>query len=196
MKVNLKRISGEFSDGYVLDKHTSSSVPKGYSAYGHPRYDTTRTPTGEALFQLKYRLDFDQVTPLAKAVVRNIVPRFPEIGFLVPAPASRTRSRQPVHEVAAQVARRMDVPFHDDLIENSPDAANAASLKDMDTRERRDKALAGRFLLGKAVIGKGSRNALVIDDLFDTGATMDAVCGLLASHEKVAGVYVAALTWK
>ena len=196
MKVRIKQISGAFNDGYALDKHTVSSVFIGYSEYGHPQFDTTRTPVGEAVFQLKYRGDFDQVKPLAKAVVQNIVPHFPEIGLVMPAPASTTLQRQPVHEIASSVAERMDVPLFDNLIERSAVAANTSSLKNFNTREEKDEALKGRYLLNKPITKKGSWNVLVVDDLYHTGATMDAVCSLLTQYDKIFGVYVAALTWR
>lgn len=196
MKVRLRRISGEFSDGYALDKHIVSSVFIGHNDYGHPQFDTTRTAAGEAVFQLKYRGDFDQVKPLAKAVIRNIVPHFPKFGLVMPAPASTTRSRQPVHEVAEAIAGRMDVPLFDTLIVKSAVAGNTTSLKNMNTRQEKDEALKGRYLLNKDIETKGSWNVLVVDDLYHTGATMDAVCRLLAQYDKISGVYVAALTWR
>ena len=127
MKVSLRRISGAFSDGYALDKHSASSTFIGHNEAGYSQFDTTRTPAGEAVFQLKYRNDFDQVKLLAEAVVRNIVPQFPKIGLVMPAPASTTRQRQPVHEVAAAVAERMEVPLFDSLIVKSAVAANTGS---------------------------------------------------------------------
>ncbi|MAY27594.1 MAG: amidophosphoribosyltransferase [Polycyclovorans sp.] len=196
MKVRLRRISGAFNDGYALDKHTASSVFVGHNEYGHPQFDTTRTPAGEAVFQLKYRGDFDQAKPLAKAVVRNIVPYFPKIGLVMPAPASTARQRQPVHEVAGFVAERMDVPLFDNLIEKSAVASNTGSLKNMNTRQEKDEALQGRYLLNKPISNEGRWNVLVVDDLYHTGATMDAICSLLAQYDKISGVYVAALTWR
>jgi|TARA_R100001132_G_scaffold25199_1_gene25159 predicted amidophosphoribosyltransferase len=196
VKVRLRRISGAFNDGYALDKHTASSVFVGHNEYGHPQFDTTRTPAGEAVFQLKYRGDFDQAKPLAKAVVRNIVPYFPKIGLVMPAPASTARQRQPVHEVAGFVAERMDVPLFDNLIEKSAVASNTGSLKNMNTRQEKDEALQGRYLLNKPISNEGRWNVLVVDDLYHTGATMDAICSLLAQYDKISGVYVAALTWR
>ena len=37
----------------------------GDDEYGHPRFNTTRSEPGEALYQLKYRADWNQVQPLA-----------------------------------------------------------------------------------------------------------------------------------
>lgn len=196
MKVRLKKISGAFNDGYALDKHIVSSVFIGDNEWGHPQFDTTRTPVGEAVYQLKYCGDFEQVKPLAKAVIHNIVPHLPKIGLVMPAPASTARQRQPVHEVASAIAERIKVPLFDTLIEKSAVAANTASLKNMKTRQEKDEALQGRYLLNTPISNKGSWNVLVVDDLYHTGATMDAVCSLLAKYDKISGVYVAALTWR
>lgn len=196
MKVKLKRITGNWTDGYVLDKHTLRSQFAGYSESGRAMFDTTRTEVGEALFQLKYRQDFDQVKPLAKAVARHIVPMFENIGLVVPAPASTARARQPVPEVAKAVADRIEVPFFDNLVVKSAVLANSGSLKDMDTKEEKVTALKGRFVLNKAIQNPGKWNALVIDDLYQTGATLEAVCKILAGYSKIGNVYVAALTWR
>ena len=121
-----------------------------------------RTPAGEAMCHLKFQNDFDQVAPLGKAVFCNIVPMFPKIGLVVPAPASKTRPRQPVHEVAADIAPRIVVRLFSNLIRTSPDATNTGSLKDMNTREEQDDALNGRYFLNEAIDKKGSWNALVM----------------------------------
>jgi hypoxanthine phosphoribosyltransferase len=42
----------------------------------------------------------------------------------------------------------------------------------------------------------GRWNVLVVDDLFDSGASMDAACAVLRKYPKVGKIYVAALTWK
>lgn len=196
MKVKIKQISGVFNDGYALDKHTAYSVFIGNNEYNKPMFDTTRTQTGEAVYQLKYQNGFDQVKPLAKAVVRNIVPHFPKIGLVMPAPASITRQRQPVHEVARSVAEQINVPLFDNLIKISAVAANTGPLKNLKTREEKDEALKGRYFLNKPILNEGSWNVLVIDDIYHTGATIDAVCSILAQHDKISGVYVAALTWR
>jgi len=94
------------------------------------------------------------------------------------------------------VAERMDVPLFDNLIEKSAVASNTGSLKNMNTRQEKDEALQGRYLLNKPISNEGRWNVLVVDDLYHTGATMDAICSLLAQYDKISGVYVAALTWR
>ncbi len=66
MKVNLKKIAGNWSSGYALDKHVLSSEFLGHNEWGHPMFDTTRSEVGEAAYQLKYTLLIDQMTIVAK----------------------------------------------------------------------------------------------------------------------------------
>ena len=72
MNVNVKRIDGVWKLGYSLDKHTTSSTPIGYNQYGHIQFDTVRSEAGEALFQLKYRSDFSQVSVIAQQLNESL----------------------------------------------------------------------------------------------------------------------------
>ncbi len=84
MKVNIRKLTGNSNDGYALDKHIISSTFTGYNAFGHPQFDTQRTEVGEAVFQLKYRGDWSKVSPLAAQLVESVVPKFPNIGLVIP----------------------------------------------------------------------------------------------------------------
>lgn len=196
VKVNLRQIAGPWTNGYALDKHIIRSVPIGYNSAGYMQFETDRTDVGEAVFQLKYRGDYDQVKPLAKAVVKHIVPLFGPIGLVIPAPASVRRRRQPVTEVASAIAERMGLTAFDNIVVKNAAAANSGSLKDMKNRAEKEEALRGRFTLNDGIDGNGRWNALVVDDLHDSGATLGAICAILATCPKIGNIYVAALTWK
>lgn len=196
MKTNIKAIRGNWSAGYALDKHTASSTYIGDNQSGYPMFDTVRTEVGEALYQLKYKNDFGQVDALAAALIRHVLPRLGKVEMVLPAPASTTRSRQPVHEVAREFANKIGVPFFDNIIIKSETASSSNSLKDMATKQEKSEALNGRFVLNRRITNAGCWNTLVVDDLFHTGATLEAVCGLLKGYSKVSNVYVCALTWR
>ena len=196
MKTNIKEIAGNWDKGYALDKHIVSSTFLGNNEYGHATFDTIRTEAGEATFQLKYRNDWSQVEPLAQAIVDQIVPKFQNIGLVIPVPASKPRKRQPVDEVALSVAKKIAVNSFEGIVAKAaPDAAFPA-LKDLGSKAEKVAALEGRFSLKDTIDGEGKWNALVIDDLFDTGASMEVVCATLRAYSKINKIYVATLTWK
>lgn len=135
---------------------------------------------------MKYRQDWAQATRLARGIVTHIVPLLADkIGLVVPMPASTVRARQPVTEVAQEVAKLLQVNvFTNLLIKNNVPNANQ-SLKNLGSKEEKVAALAGRFRLEDVIVGKEQWNALVIDDLFDSGASMGAACSLLKSYAKI-----------
>jgi len=196
MQVQLKKLEGSWDLGYALHKHTLSSVYLGDDEYGHPRFDTTRSEPGESLYQLKYRGDWDQVKPLAAQVKTSLLPLFGKIGLIIPMPASTARARQPVHEIAAELGRLTDTPVFDNIIVKAPAPQGSPQLKNLHGREEKEAALQGRFSINPAITNEGCWNALLLDDLFDTGATMDAVSETLRTYKKISQVYAASLTWK
>jgi predicted amidophosphoribosyltransferase len=168
----------------------------GDDEYGHPRFDTTRSEPGEALYQLKYRGDWTQVGPLAAQVQTTLLPLFGKIGLIIPMPASTTRTRQPVEEIANELGRLTKIPVFNDIVVRAPSPQGSPQLKNLHTREEKNAALQGKFSVNPSITNEGCWNALLLDDLFDTGATMDAVCKTLKTYKKINGVYAASITWK
>lgn len=193
MNVNLKEIVGNWNKGVVLDKHSKSSVVIGQNEHGHNVYDTSRTDVGEALFQLKYRSDWDQVQPLAQCLYDNVYPLFDKVGFIVPMAASNVRARQPVTEVAQALAQLAGVPCTAHMLLK---ATGGASLKNLNTKEEKVAAIADSFYCQRIIQKEGRWNVLVVDDLYHTGASMEAACEALRGYSKINNIYVAALTWR
>lgn len=196
MEVQVKRLEGSWDLGYALHKHTLSSVPIGHNEYGYLQFDTTRSEPGEALYQLKYRSDWTQVEPLAAQVQTTLLPLFGKTDLIIPMPASTTRDRQPVNELAKELGRITGIPVFDNIIVKAPAPAGSPQLKNLNNREEKDAALQGRFSINPSINNEGCWNALLLDDLFDTGATMDAVCQALRTYRKINQIYAAAITWK
>ena len=196
MDVNIKEITGNWNLGYVLHKHVLSSTYIGDNEYGHPQFENIRSEVGEAMYQLKYRSDWSQVAPLAAQVATSIVPLFDKVGLIVPMPASNVRSRQPVNEIAEELGNVIKVPVFDDIIVMAAANTGGQQLKDMTTKEEKVAALTDRFTINDSITNTGHWNALLLDDLFDTGASMEVACAALKAYSKIKKVYVAALTWK
>lgn len=191
LKVTLKEIHGPWHAGWVLDKHVLSSTYVGDNAWGHPQFDTTRSEAGEASYQLKYRGDWNQVEPLAEALATAVFPKLGSVGFIVPMPASKVRARQPVTELALALGQKVNTPVFESLTK----APGGPALKDLHTKEEKVAALAERLAVVDH-INEGRWNVLLVDDLYDSGASMEAACNALRGYAKVDKIYVAALTWK
>ena len=179
--------------GWVLDKHSVKSTYVRDNSFGRPQFDTTRTEAGEATYQLKYRSQWDRVPILAHALAEHIWPKFEAVGFVVPMPPSTDRNRQPVNEVAQELGRLKAVPVFEGLLLRT---ATDKPLKDMKLKDEKIAALHGRFRIEDEISNDGRWNVLLLDDLFDTGASMETAATALKTYGKVRRIYVAALTWK
>lgn len=191
MNVTLKEIHGAWDAGWVLDKHVLSSTYIGDNQWGRAQFDTTRSEVGEASFQLKYRGDWNQVSPLAQALATHVFPKCGNVGFIVPMPASTPRQRQPVNEVAVALGQLVRTPVFESLVK----APGGPALKDLPTKEAKLEALAQRITVHDC-INEGRWDVLLVDDLYDSGASMEAACRALRGYRKVNRIYAAALTWK
>lgn len=192
MQVNLRQLQGRFTKGYALDKHSKSSTPIGENEYGHMQFETIRTDAGEAVFLLKYRSDHGKAKELAQAVMDHIVPLLPGFGLIVPMPASNPRQVQPVTLVANELGALTGKPVFE-LLSKAP---GGATLKNLHTREDKDQALAGAITLNPTIQNNGKWNALLVDDLYHSGASIDAAADVLRTYEKIGDIFVATLTWR
>lgn len=192
MKVNVKEIGGNWSKGFALDKHILRSEFLGYNSSGYPEFNNTRSEAGEALFQLKYRDDQGQAQILAAQIVESIYPLLDTVGFIVPMPASKDRAWQPVTQIALEVGKLTALPVFQKILTKKP---TGQSLKDLGSRDERVKALEGKIQLGDEISGNGKWNVLLVDDRYDTGASVEAACAVLKTYSKVNNIYVATVTW-
>lgn len=194
MKVNLRDLTGNWSSGYALDKHMISSTYIGVNEYGREQFDNVRTEVGEATYQLKYKQDWSQAAPLAKAIFDHIFPKLSAVGLLIPMAASTHRPRQPVLEVTKELGKLAGLPVFENLLAKQ---AGGSSLKNLTTKDEKNEALTKSGFTLTTTDGfttDGPWNALVIDDLYHTGASMEAACAVLSAHPKIKKIYVATLT--
>jgi predicted amidophosphoribosyltransferase len=192
MKVNLRRINGPWNGGFTLDKHTLRSVYTGDNEYGHPIFDTTRTEIGECLYQLKYKHDYSQVPVIANELSAAASSAFGFISFVSPIPPSQHRARQPVVEIARQVAANLEIPCIENMLLKK---AHTEQMKNIGSREDKVKALCDKLYFDD-VLADGPYDALIIDDLYDTGATVEAATTVLRGYPKIRNIYIATITRK
>lgn len=197
MKTNIRFIEGPWDLGLVLDKHTLGSVCIGEWSNGHPRFDTTYTEVGKALFNLKYRSDYGQIQPLVDTLQEVIEENFKEkINLIFPMPPSDlSRSRQPVVELSKKLGKQTGIGYASNgLTKGKLDSP----LKNANSKEEKLALLEGKFSTHEALSNEknGPLNILLVDDLFDSGASMEEATKALKSCCAIKNVYVVALTWK
>lgn len=190
MKVNIIKIEGNWDLGYVLDQHSISSEPDGEYESGRTKFKTARTELGEALFQLKYRSNFNFVDPIADTLIKHLGYAFKSTDFVIPMPPSKTRYKQPVQEIAKAVAHRMSKPYLEGLLVKN---GTTLQMKDITGKENKMAALLECFSV-EDVLDEGEHDILLIDDLYSSGASIEAACDVLREYENIGNLYVAAIT--
>lgn len=190
MDTNAMRIVGRWREGFVLDYHVLSSLYVGDDEFGHPRYDTSRSELGELLYRLKYQADASAVNDLARSAgdfVRRWGIRFDAI---VPVPPSRAdRAHQPVVLLARALGECLGLPCVERAVTKTKDTPQ---LKDVFDYNERLSLLAGAFDVSVADVR--GRTILLLDDLYRSGATMNAVASALYDQGDAAEVYALAMT--
>jgi competence protein ComFC len=175
-KTNPRKIDGPWADGRVLDLHSTGSEFLGHDEYGREQFDTRRTEVGELLYRLKYRNDasaVEEIGTIAEKFIRTWRIKF---DVIVPAPPTRTRRVQPLHQIADELSRRFNVPVVKAV---SKKAAGAAELKDLREFHEREAVLKDALTVNARAIA--DKRVLLVDDLIRSGATLGAVAAALAN---------------
>jgi competence protein ComFC len=183
------RIPGRWRAGYVLDYHTLSSSYLGDDEYGHPMFDTKRSEVGELLYRLKYRSDKSALDELVEVTAGFVRDWNPGVTILIPVPPSRARAEQPVHLIAERLSTTIGIPVHRDCVIR---VKETPELKDVYAYDERLRLLDGAHRIEASVV-KGQK-ILLFDDLYRSGATMNAITSALYDEGTVEDVYALALT--
>ena len=184
-------IRGPWVDGYALDYHTISSTYVGDNEFGHPVFDTQRTALGELLFRLKSRSDHSVVNEIVEAVARFVESTWkPRLTIIVPVPPSNTARRaQPVFVLADALGKRLRLQVRHDAVAK---IRKTPQLKNVYDYAERAKVLEGAFRVDSTVVR--DQSILLFDDLYRSGATMNAVAKVLSAEGQAETVHALALT--
>jgi len=125
---------------------------------------------------------------IVDATAAYLAPHRPKLDIIVPVPPSGVRTVQPVITLARGIGSALDVPVIDCITTTRP----ATQLKGVIDRARREELLAGLYAVD-ATRTKG-KNILLFDDLFRSGATMNAITDMLMQSGKAASVRALAIT--
>ncbi len=189
LTIHPMRIPGAWRQGYVLDYHTIRSEFLGHDEFGSPLFDTKRTEVGELLYQLKYRRNLEALDALVKAATKFVKSWQVTLDAIVPVPPTKVRRFQPVFAVAARLANALGVPFLQDFVRN---VKNTKELKNVFEYNERITLLENAYRVhNQSLRGK---TVLLFDDLYRSGATLNAVTRVLYEQAQCAQVHAFALT--
>lgn len=180
-------LPGNWKEGRAFDVHTLSSNYLGVDQHGHDRWDNVRSEMGELVYQLKYNNDVSKVSGIV-ALLADKFKGLESLDFIIPAPASKARSVQPVNEIAKALAERFGVEYIEALSKLTTE-----ELKSVDDPEKRIEILKESMLL-KPGVGLSGKNVLIVDDLFRSGATLQVATEILYRDAKCHNVYVLTMT--
>ena len=182
------RIQGNWDAGYVLDLHVESSDFIGYDEFGHAKYDTKRTELGELVYRLKYNRDTSVIDEIV-GLIRGFAP-FSTIDVIIPVPPSNiSRTFQPVVEIAKRIGCSLGIQVLTDAVtktKNTPELKNVLTVEEKYDILKDVFKVADELTRGKIV--------LLLDDLYDTGATLRAITNAVYEQGGARKVKVLALT--
>lgn len=188
--VNPMRIPGRWREGFVLDYHTLGSTYLGDDEFGHPVLDTKRTELGDLLYRLKYQSDKTVVEDLVTAAVGFLQSWNPGATVIVSVPPSRkTRPQQPVLLVAEGLGGRLGISVRSDAVTRVKDLPELKNIYDYDARMR---LLVDAHTVDPSLIT--GQSVLLFDDLYRSGATMNAITQALYEVGRAAEVFALAIT--
>jgi competence protein ComFC len=183
-----RKLIGRWKAGYALDLHTLNSVPLGHDEFGHMQFDTTRSDVGELLYRFKYRSDATVVPEIVDGVEALLKAWNPGVDILVPVPASTDRAVQPVLVLAEAVGQRLNIPIVNCVVRTR----EIPQLKNVYDLDERAKLLEGLHDVDASQV-RGKR-VLLFDDLFRSGATMNAISAALYEKGGAADVWALTIT--
>jgi ATP-dependent DNA helicase RecQ len=171
-------LKGPWLAGYALDFH-SKFVGK----------EQVRGIIGNKVFRYKYKGERHLAAELARLLADLLAghPELPQPDFVVPVPASIQRSFDPVGELAQALSDCLDIQV---LKNGLSKVRSTRPQKELKSLAAKKANVAGAFSLTGYVKEK---HLLLVDDLYDTGATLSE-CACTLTRGNPATIVVLTLT--
>jgi hypothetical protein len=170
-------LTGNWHAGFALDFHSSYSGA-----------DWNRSGIGDLTYRLKYQSDSSALPALIEHT-RNLFNAHPEMNqfdIILPVPSSTHRDFNPVQEFCKALSSAFNKPMQTSITKTR----QTKPQKEMHTPPQKRDNVAGAFAMNNDITGK---QILLVDDLFDSGATLEEITRLLLKH-KAAHVKVLTFT--
>jgi orotate phosphoribosyltransferase-like protein len=163
----------------------------GWSLGFHSRFsggDWQRSAVGDLTYRLKYQGDLTSLPMLVEQTLQVIAmhPELAQVDVIAPVPPSQQRATDPVLAFCAALSDKIKLPVQTKIVKIRP----TQPQKELKTLAQKRANVKNAFALSSGT--KGQR-ILLVDDLFDSGATLDEITQLLIEHD-AARVNVLTLT--
>jgi hypothetical protein len=158
-----RSLIGNWHQGFALDFHSS-----------YTGADWNRSSVGTLAYRLKYQSDPSSLPGLV-AHASDLFETHPEMGLydiILPVPSSTQRDFEPVLEFCKALSRAFGKPIQPFIFKTR----QTKPQKEMQTLSQKRANVTGAFAIKDYVSGK---RVLVVDDLFDSGATLEEITYLL-----------------
>lgn len=144
----------------------------------------------DLLHQLKYKGKTDTLETLVNVAAAFVRKWLPRVDAIVAVPPTRIRRpSQPVVELATGLGKNLNLPVHDSFVRN---VKNMKDLKKVSDFRERIKLLEDAYKVRDQSLG--GKSVLLFDDLYRSGATLNAVTKILYDQGQCSTVYALALT--
>jgi len=171
VEIDPRPVAGPWSAGYTLAWHTVSSTFLGYDG-DRKVFDNTYTPLGELVFQFKYR--GGPHSSIVDTAAHFVNSRWlGVIDAVTYPPFSIRRASQPTRTIAAEIAARLGVRLLDSAVTKPTPTPPIKNV----SKDQRPEMLRIAIQPGPDSV-QGVR-LLLVDDLWQTGATMIRVAEVL-----------------
>ena len=172
-----RQLTGPWHSGWALGFHSSFSGS-----------EWNRSAVGELTYRLKYQEDLSVLPALVEMTVAHISdhPELVKVDVITPVPPSIPRPNDPVAVFAVALSKRLEIAVLPILAKTR----QTSPQKEMRSLAQKRANVTGAFAVTTPIKGK---RLLIVDDLFDSGATMVEITRVLL-HAGAAEVNVLALT--
>jgi len=172
-----RRLTGPWQAGWAIDFHSRFSGS-----------EWNRSLVGDLTYRLKYSGDLETLPLLVKQAMILLAdhPQLSRVEAIVPVPPSTNRPSDPVWAFAEALSERLGIAILPAVIKTR----QTEPQKEMRSLAQKHANVSGAFAIQGEVCGKA---LLVVDDLFDSGTTLEEITRLLIKS-KASCVNVLTLT--
>lgn len=189
MVLHPQGIRGPWKAGIVLDWHTVASQIIGQNEFGYPIFDNTRSEIGELLYQFKYRNDQSALVKIVQASIEYLGDKTRgKFDLIIPVPPSNP-TRTITSQIAQGLADGLGAYYSGIALTK---CKNTSELKSVSDPEHRKQILEGAFIADKLQLE--GKTVLLVDDLYRSGATLEAASEAVIVQGNTKAVYALAIT--